>query len=47
MALFWAGVVLFDKECVDVVIHREPAGGSGVVSGQVDAGIEVDVPVFG
>ena len=40
-------MVVFDKECVDVLIHREPAGASSVVPTQVDVGIEVTMPVFG
>ena len=45
--LFRAGVVVFDEESVDVVIHGEPAGSSSVVPSQVDASIEVAMPVFG
>ena len=45
--LFRAGVVVFDEESVDVVVHGEPVGASSVVPGQVDAGIEVAMSVFG
>ncbi len=45
--LFRVGVVVFDEESVDVVVHREPVGASSVVPSQVDADIEVAIPVFG
>jgi hypothetical protein len=45
--IFRVGVVVLDKEGVDVVIHREATGALCVVPGQVDAGIEVAKPVFG
>ena len=44
--LFRAGVFVFDKECIDVVIHREPAGASSVVPSQVDTSIEVAMCQF-
>ena len=39
--LIRAGVVVFDKEGVDVVIHGEATGACGVIPGQVNASIEV------
>ena len=44
--LFRAGVVVLYKESGDVVIHGEATGASSVAPGQVDAGIEVAMPVF-
>jgi hypothetical protein len=44
---FRVGVVVLDKESVNVVMHGEATGASSVVPGQVDAGIEVAMPVFG
>ena len=41
MTFFRLGVVVFDKEGVDVVIHGEATGVHGVVPGQVNASIEV------
>ena len=40
-------MVVFDKEGVNVVIHGEATGAHGVVPDQVNAGIEVALPVLG
>ena len=42
MTFFWSGVVVFDKEGVNVVIHGKATGARGVVPGQVNASIEVN-----
>ena len=41
MTFFRMVMVVFDKQGVDVVIHGEATGASGVVPGQVNASIEV------
>ena len=40
-------VVVFGEHCVDVVFHGETTGALGVVPGEVDACVEVALPVFG
>ena len=47
MTFFRAGVVVLYDESGDVVIHGEATDASSVVPGQVDASIEVSMPVFG
>ena len=41
MTIFRLGMVVFDKQGVDVVIHGEATGARGVVPGQVNVSVEV------
>ena len=42
-----SGWLYFDENSVDVVIHGKSTGAFGVVSGKVDVGVKVALPVFG
>ena len=40
-------MVVFEEESCDVFIHCEVAGACSIVPGEVDACVEIALPVFG